>query len=442
MNNQHKRRRLLINFSIVLVLVIGTFVAIQFAKGYRPDLKNRQIQGTGLLSATSYPKEARVILNDKLTTVTDDKLYLEPGNYTIKIEKDGFHTWSKSFPIKSELVTSVDARLFPLIPATSPLTFYQVQNPSVNPDGTRIAYVLQNAPVEADNGLYVYAFSSNLLGSQTLQIATGRDYSKATLIWSPDSSEILALFTETATPTKANPKPTEKIVSSQLLSTKSLNQTKNFTDVTLRLPLIVTDWQDRLASVNSATLSLYPSYMTEILSQKATNVYFSPDKERVLYTPSTDFTLPQNEIGLNLPNINSTPDNRQLQKGQYYIFDLKEGTNYSLPGATSINDFSQTLITTKSATPSGTVADLKLIKTQTESRYTTNLSWYGNRQLILSNSDGINIIDYDGLNLTNITAATIKNNFVISTPDGSKLLGLTNINQKPDTFNLISFDLK
>lgn len=443
MINQQKRRRLLINLSIVIVLVVGTIIAVQFAKGYRPDLKNRQIQGTGLLSATSYPKVARVILNDKLTTVTDDKIYLQPGNYTIKIEKDGFHTWTKSFPIKSELVTSIDARLFPLIPATSPLTFYQVQNPSVNPDGTKIAYVLQNAPLDADNGLYVYSFSSNLLGSQNLQIATGRDYSKATLVWSPDSSEILALFTETSTPTKANPKPSERILSSQLLSTKSLNQAKNMTDVTLRLPLLVNEWQNRYATLNTATLNLYPTYLTEILSQKAVNVYFSPDKERVFYTSTADLSLPSNDIGASLPNLNSTPETRELQKGLTYVFDLKEGTNYLLSGTqTTNNNFNQTLITNKTATPSATINDLKLLKTQTESRYTTNLSWYGSRQLILTNPDGVNILDYDGLNLTNITAATIKNNFIISTPDGSKLLGLTNINQKTDTFNLISFDLK
>lgn len=443
MTKSPKTKRLLINILIVTILTGGTFAAVQFAKGYRPDLKNRQIQGTGLLSVTSYPKSARVIINDKLTTVTDDKLYLAPSTYSIKIEKDGFHPWIKTTPIKPELVTSIDARLFPIISATTPLTFYKVTNPTINSDGTKIAYVLQNSPIEADNGLYVYSFTSNFLGSQSVQITSGgKDYSQAKLIWSPDSSQLLALFTETTPVTKTNPKGTEKLVSSQLLSTKNLNQTKNVTDVTYRLPLIVTEWQDQYAKINLPTLSLYPKYMADILTTKSVNVYFSPDKERVLYTPTENTNLPENDIAKTLPNINSTTEARNLKKDGTYVFDLKEGTNYEITGAIKVSDVAKTLITSSQSTPSASLDVLNQLKAQSESRYTTNLSWYGNRQLIISDKDGVNIVDYDNLNLTNITAAQVDDNFIVPAPDGSKLMILSNINQRPDNFNLIFFDLK
>jgi hypothetical protein len=438
-----KRKRLLINIFIVLILIGGTLAGVQFAKGYRPDLQNRQIQGTGLVSVTSYPKAARVTINDKLTTVTDDKLYLTPGTYNIKIEKDGFHPWTKSTPIKQELVTSIDARLFPIIPATSPLTFYKVVNPSVNIDGSKIAYVLQNSPVESDNGLYVYSLTSNLLGSQTIQITTGnKDYSTAKLIWSPDSSQILALFTEKSVPTKANPKVIEKIVSAQLLSTKSMNQAKNITDISYQLPLTISEWQDQYVKINLPTLSLYPKYMSDILTLKSVNVYFSPDKERVLYTAKENLNLPENEIAKTLPNINSTTESRSLLKDKTYVFDLKEGTNYAVSLASSPSALAKNLIIEPVATQAAVLDSLNQIKAQSESRTTTNLSWYGNRQLIVSGLDGINIVDYDGLNEVNITGASVSNNFIIPTPDGSKLIMLTNINQKQDVFNLISFDLK
>lgn len=443
MTKSPKRKRLLINILIVALLAGGTFTAVQFAKGYRPDLKNRQIQGTGLLSITSYPKSARVVINDKLTTVTDDKLYLTPATYNIKIEKDGFHPWTKSTIIKSELVTSIDARLFPIISATTPLTFYKVTNASSNPDGTKIAYVLENSPIEADNGLYVYSLTNNLLGSQSVQITnSNKDYSNAKIVWSPDSTQLLVFFTEKTVATKANQKPTEKIISSQLLSTKSLNQVKNITDVTYRLPLIISEWQDQYAKINLPTISLYPKYLSEILTQKAVNVYFSPDKERVFYTPTENISLPENDIAKTLPNTNSTPESRNLQKGFTYLFDLKEGTNYQITESMSVNEISKSLITTSQSTPSASIDALNQLKSQSESRFTTNLSWYGNRQLILTNKDGISIVDYDNLNLVNITAAQISNNFIVPAPDGSKLIMLTNINQKPDVFNLISFDLK
>jgi len=393
------------------------------------------IQGTGLLSLTSYPKDSRVIINDRLTTVTDDKLYLSPGNYTIKIEKDGFHPWTKIIPVKPELVSSVDARLFPLIPAISPITFYRASNATVNPESSKIAYVQSDTPLTADSGLYIYSLTGNLLGSQNLQITDSeRDYSKAFLVWSPDSSQILAIFTEKS-------KSGERIVSSHLLSTRSLNQSRNITDVTYRLPLIISEWQNQLAKINQASLTLYPKFMGDILTQKAINVYFSPDKERVFYSPTEDITLPENIIGSTLPNINSTTEIRQLSKGKYFVYDLKEGTNYQI-NATPTTQIAKTLITTTDATPSADLTSLKQIKAQTDSRYTTNISWYGSRQLLSTTTDGIQVVDYDNINPVILTNAQISSNFIVPSPDASKLILLTNINQKPDTFNLMSFDLK
>jgi len=438
MTKNPKAKRLIINILILLFLVGGTVAAIQYAKGYRPNLREGSLQGSGLLNVTSYPKSARVIINDKLTTVTDDKLYLYPGNYNIKIEKDGFHPWIKTVPLKSELVSNADARLFPTINATTPLTFYQASNASLNPDGTKIAYVLTKSPIDTANGLYVHSLSGNFFGSQYTQIADNntKDFTKALLIWSPDSTQILAVFSEKT-------KTTEKITSALLLSTKGINNIKTISDVTLRLPLIISQWQDEYAKINLPTIALYPEYLSDILTHKAVNVFFSPDKEKVFYTPILDMNLPANEIGKALPNINATPETRNLQKDKTYLYDLKEGTNYLLASATSSATTKKTIITAPDATPSASITTLKQLKAQTESYTVGNLSWYSNsRQLVITNADGVGIIDYDGLNMTNITYVQPLNGFAVSNPDGSRLILLTNINQKADTYNLISFDLK
>ena len=438
MTKNPKAKRIIINILIVLFLAVGTTAGILYAKGYRPNVKEGSLQGSGLLSVTSYPKSARVMINDKLTTVTDDKLYLYPASYTIKIEKDGFHPWTKVVPVKSELVSNADARLFPIITATSPLTFYQVNNAAVNVDGTKIAYVLTNSPVDTANGLYIHSFSGNILNSsQFTQITDNatKDFTKALLIWSPDSTQILAVFTDKT-------KTTEKISSAYLLSTKGLNNMKTISDVTLRLPLVINQWQDQYAKINKPILALYPTYLSDILANKAVNVFFSPDKEKVFYTTATNINLPENEIGKALPNINSTPESRNLQKDKTYLFDLKEGTNYQLNFASSSADIKKILITTAEATPSADVATLKQLKAQTESYTAGNLSWYNSAQMIVTNADGVNIVDYDGLNLTNITYVQPLSGFAVSSPDGSNLVLLTNINQKADVYNLISFDLK
>ncbi len=433
-----KVNRILVNILAIIFLAGGTVAAIMYAKGYRPNLKEGSLQGSGLLSVTSYPKSARVIINDKLTTVTDDKLYLYPGNYSVKIEKDGFHPWVKTVPLKSELVSNADARLFPIITATTPLTFYQVDNASINPDGTKIAYVLTKSPIESANGLYIHSLSGNLFGSQYIQIADNstKDFTKALLVWSPDSTQILAVFTEKT-------KTTEKIISSLLLSTKGINNVSTMADATLRLPLIISQWQDQYAKINLPSLALYPKFLSDILINKSVNVFFSPDKDMVFYTPSENINLPGNEIGKSLPNINSTPETRNLQKDKTYLFDLKEGTNYLEASASNSADLKKIIITASDATPSADVASLKQLKAQTESYTVGNLSWYSNsRNLVVTNIDGVNIADYDGLNLTNITSVIPLSGFAVSNPDGSHLVLLTNINQKPDIYNLISFDLK
>jgi hypothetical protein len=438
MTKNPKAKRLIINILILLFLAGGTVAAIQYAKGYRPNLKEGSLQGSGLLNVTSYPKSARVVINDKLTTVTDDKLYLYPGTYNVKIEKDGFHPWTKSVPLKPELVSNADARLFPIITATSPLTFYQVGNAAANPDGSKIAYVLTKSPVDTANGLYVHSLSGNFLGSQYTQITDNatKDFTKALLIWSPDSTQLLAVFSEKT-------KTTEKITSALLLSTKGMNNVKTMSDVTLRLPLIVSQWQDQYAKINLPTIALFPKYLSEILTTKAVNVYFSPDKEKVFYTPTADLTLPANEIGKALPNINATTDSRSLQKNKTYLFDLKEGTNYAVTAASNSADIKKNIIIAVDATPSSSIATLKQLKAQTESYTVGNLSWYSNsHQLIVTGAEGVNIVDYDGLNMTNITYVQPLLGFAISNPDGSQLILLTNINQKADTYNLISFDLK
>lgn len=438
MTKNPKGKRILINILIILFLAGGTFAAIKYAKGYRPNLKEGSLRGSGLLSVTSYPKSARVMINDKLTTVTDDKLYLYPGNYNIKIEKDGFHPWTKTVPLKSELVSNADARLFPIITATSPLTFYQVGNATSNPDGTKIAYVLTKSPVDTANGLYVHSLSGNFLGSQYIQLTDNstKDFTKALLIWSPDSTQILSIFTEKT-------KTTEKITSALLLTTKGMNNIGTITDVTLRLPVIISQWQNQYALLNLPAIALYPKFMSDILTNKAVNVYFSPDKDKVFYTPNTNVNLPENEIGNALPNINSTQETRNLQKDNTYLYDLKEGTNYSLSFATVSADIKKIIITQEDATPSANVASLMQLKVQSESYLVGNLSWYANsNQLIVTNQDGVNIVDYDDQNLTNITYVQPQGGFVISNPDGSRLILLTNINQKADIFNLIAFDLK
>ncbi len=435
MTKSIKRDRLLITIFAFLLLMGGTVLTIRIAKGYRPNISKMTLKGTGLLSTTSYPKGAQVFINDRLTTVTDDTLYLSPDDYAIKIIKTGFHPWTKTFPLKSELVSSTDARLFPAIASSTPLTFYQVSKPLVSPDGNRLVYILTNSPFSQDNGIYVLSLGNNtILGNQIVQIAdmSVYDYTKAELIWSPDGTQILAVLHDD-----------KKVTSSHLLSTRNMNQAKTLVDATIRLTLILTQWQEQLASVNKNSLTRLPELMEKVATSSAVNVYFSPDREKLLYTANKDQILPDNLIGKIIQGTNPTNETRKLIAGKTYVYDLKEDRNYLIKEANFDPKISQPLVIDGSLPQTSILEQINLLRGQTDPHSTGNFSWYStSRHLVVSDSDGVSIVEYDDNNLTPIISAKINGNFAASSADGSHLLILSNLNQKPDIFNLISLDLK
>src|SRR5687768_2916972 len=93
------KRRVSYTFLSALIIVVGTLVAIQYAKGNYRATQEGFFQGTGLLSANSFPTAAQVLIDGKLVTATDDNLYLNPGTYQVKIVKDGYSSWEKTLKI-------------------------------------------------------------------------------------------------------------------------------------------------------------------------------------------------------------------------------------------------------------------------------------------------------------------------------------------------------
>lgn len=90
-------------FAILVALYI-----VLLASGYKFDSIKKAFVQTGSIYINSNPKDVKIYLNGKLkATKTPFKLsYLLPGNYEIKIEKEGFESWQKNLMVKPGLVTS------------------------------------------------------------------------------------------------------------------------------------------------------------------------------------------------------------------------------------------------------------------------------------------------------------------------------------------------
>jgi len=392
-------KRLLITLAIAALLAAGTFVAIRFAKGYRLNFGEKKVTPTGLLLANSYPEAASVYINEKLTTATNDTLHLPPGEYQVKIVKDGFIPWEKKLTLEKEIVTQTNARLFPSVPDLRALTLTGAINPTPSLDGQKIAYAVASSSAELKNGLWVYDLGDRTLklGSDQRQIARNTaslDFTKATLAWSPDAKQILV-----STPGEEN----------YLLSSEQMNNSLALNDVSARLPLILEEWQESLKIIEEKKLEALPEFMQNIATSSATQVVFSPDETKMLYTATASATIPENLLEKQLPGSNTQEEQREISDGKVYVYDLEEDKNFQLPA-------------TSPQSP----------------------AWFPNsRHLILTQDEKISIVEYDATNLATIYAGDFKENFVHPTPTGNALLILTSLSPDPEApANLYSLDLK
>jgi len=424
-----KTPRLLIAILFVIALIAGIFLAINYAKGYRPSLKNKALQGTGLLAANSSPKGASVFINDKLTTATDDTLNLPPGEYAIKIAKDGYIPWEKTLTIEAELVTQTNTRLFPSVPDLKPLTFSGALNPTPSPDGQKIVFAVENATTDTKNGLYVIDLTTNPLNitadpRQITRTSQKYDFLSAQLTWSPDSSQILATLNSS--------QPDELNV---LLNPNSFNDIADLKDVSAQLPVILTEWQDLIIKKDHEKLIQLPEFMQTLATQSAQLFYFSPDENKLMYLASDTVDIPA-ELIPPLPASSTQLQTRQIEPGKIYIYDLEEDKNFLLDKAQPLT------ISDNPTTP-------QKLTYHYSGLYTSNTQWFPDSSHLLTittdenNQSKIIISEYDNTNQHVVYAGPFANQFAYPWPNGNRLLILASLNGGSNLPpNLYSINLK
>lgn len=470
----------LIFLGTIIFIIIGTLLMIRYAKGYRPTMEGT-VKGTGLLAANSFPTGAEVYINDQLTSATDTTLNLDPGEYDVTIKKDGYYNWSKHLVIEKELVTQTNATLFPVSPTLEPLTFTGALNPIPSADGNEIAIAVASASAAAKNGLYIQELNSSpiALSRSARQIARSTpslDFTKANYTWSPNGSQILVSFS-----TEQN----------YLLNTNDFNDMNTLRNITSQLPVTLADWEEELARQERSSLAKLPVYFLTLAgvtdqasgSAQISNLYLSPDSEKLLYQATNSLMLPEDLLP-DLPSSSTQPETRDLTAGSWYVYDLKEDKNFEVAIGTipspspSPSPRTKNTKAIKEATPAPifTISKLLLIDSlkggspaelgsspsayqRLHNKYSTQQSialfnaqysplavtkiqWYpDSSHLILSNDQGIHLVEYDNTNKTTVYAGPFDPSFVYPWPDGSKIV--TRIQFSPDTIpNLYTIKLK
>ncbi|MEK7159880.1 MAG: PEGA domain-containing protein [Patescibacteria group bacterium] len=399
------RKQLIVSALILLFLALVTIFVIIYGKGYRFNLKgsNAILSGTGLLVATSTPDGAQVLINDHLTTATDNTINLAPGEYTVKIFKEGYFTWEKNIIIKKEVVSKADALLFPKAPKLESITNIGILNPVIDPSKTKIAYLVASQSA-VKNGVYILDMTSRpilTLQSASTQIANDiLDYlSTSNIQWSPDSKEILAASGRL-------------IKTTYLLETNTLNQ--NPKDVTETIVSVDASWNKLKTEKQKALMDSLPKKLKKVVSEQFNILEWSSDETKILYEASQSAEIPL-IITPPLIGTNSTPEVRSLKKGEVYTYDIKEDRNYK------ILDFVP----------------------KKEDNSPLPLMWYpDSKHLVYVHSSKIDIMEYDAKNQTTIYAGPFVDGFVFPWPDATKLVILTDLGNPSITPNLYTIGLK
>ena len=386
MHHNSEKRSLLIILSVFSFVILGTYFVTLLARGYRPNIQsgNISLDATGLLSATSKPKAASVYLNDKLITATDDTVNLAPGKYLLKIAKDGYIAWQKTINLKKEIVFQSDAQLFRSSPDLRPITLAGAINPTISQDYSKIIFAVASASATVDNGLYLIELNNSPISlnkNTPRQIATnftGIDWSKATFTFSPDSLEVLAYF--------KNLNQTYQLNLSSTITQRSL------IDVSLRITQIKADWQTRDLQLLQAKINRLPKEIQPFISTTSSQyISYSTAEDKVLYLASTGGLLATNII--TPPPAQSTQNQtRQLIVGEFYIYDLKDDTNFRL----------------------GSSANIK------------HPFWLPNStNIVYGQNNNIFAIDYDTTNKVTLFAGNFNSDVIYPSADGDKIITLT-----------------
>ncbi|MBI3385950.1 PEGA domain-containing protein [Candidatus Gottesmanbacteria bacterium] len=396
-----KIRSFLIPFVTICIILAVAAGVIAYGRGYRFDFSRGSLKATGLLVVHSDPTGAQILLDGKLNSATAATLNLLPGWYTVTVSKEGFQSWSQRVKVQGEVVAHADALLIPSNPSLTAITASGVANPVLSPDGTKLAYVIpvpsgiqtNGTVLTTTPGIWVLDVVDKPLGlnrdARQITKSTAVDFSKATLQWSPDSKQIFATIGSKTTSV------------SYLLDTDKLNDSLVATQ---DIKTLQSQWADLATQRDKEKLATLPLDLVKVATTSMGFRSFSPDETKILYEATASATIP---TIMNPPLIGSNPtqEQRTLERGAVYIYDITEDKNFviKVPFSLAASQLLQWLPTS--------------------------------RQLLLVGKDKIEILDYDGTNQRTAYSGPFWDSFAVPWASGGKIVILTNLNPSASTIN-------
>lgn len=383
-------------FFFVIFLVILILI-ITLARGYRLDLEEKKITPTGILVVSSSPDGAKIFLNDKFYGATNSNINLSPGKYFLEIKKDGYTTWQKQITIKGEIVIKVDALLYLKNPTLSPITSLGIIKALFSEKTGKLIIVSQNQDLEKD-GIYLLETNRwpiSLFNPLKLLLLKNdffpyEDLNSFQLTLSPEGKQIMISSLEN-----------HFLISAE-------EKTKDIFNVTNSKEIITDVWRKEEEEKKKKILETFKDPLPKIASDSFRIISFSPDQTKILYQANNDFLLPL-IIKPALIGANQTPEERNIKKNNFYVYDKKEDKNFLIKNwEAGLENFDDLIL------------------------------WYPDSQhLITQEEKQISMMDYDGMNKQTVYSGPFEKGFFAVISDG-KILILANLNPRnnklPDVY--------
>lgn len=426
-------KQLFLPFITLCIILAISITLIAYGRGYRPDLRNNSLKPTGLLSATSDPLGAQVAINGKLKTATNNSINIDPDWYSVRIFKEGYIPWEKRIRVQGEIVSRADAFLFPKNPSLSPLTVSGITSPVLSPDGTKIAYIVTTPPLSNDEagsvkktGLWVYELVERTLGRNRDPQRIGAaspvfPLEKATIIWSPDSTQIMAR-------------------EGGIVRLYQTNRPDGYTDITATAENLKIEWEEERKTKEAQKLAAFKEPIIQTMIDNAKIISFSPDETKILYEATASATIP---LVIDPPQMgtNSTEEIRDIEPGKIYVYDTKEDKNYFVLSREELPRIAPTPTTVSKLKKTG---DTGTQAFSDHSSPLSNLHWFPtSRHIVLTLEGKIDIMEYDRTNWVTVYAGPFVAGFIAPWPNGSRIIIMTNLNPDAGTLpNLYTVNLR
>lgn len=382
------RKRFAFTILTLLIIVLIAGVAVFFAKGYRVSPSTGTIAGTGIMSVKSLPDQASVYLDGHLTSVTDGPINsLQPGDYGVKIVKEGYIPWEKKITVKEGLVTQVKATLFRAIPTFYPMTYSGAVSPLLSPDQLKMSYIVPNNsdpnPTTAKkSGVWVWQMPTNnnlgfAQGEQNRQIvvAGDRDYTQAAFRWSPDSTQLMVTF------------PNQTL----LLETDRLNDPPR--DITPTKSATVRTWDETESKNRLAKLQLIKDPVLRKTASDSASLKWNIEDSKILYQKPNSQTVTVADL--------TTDKSYELPASQSYQW-LPTGDHLVMLEY-DLKDQSKIRVAIDEATKSGQIAKTTFPVVK------------------------LSIIEYDGQNKSEIYVGNLDPETVIPWADSSRVVSISSL---------------